>query len=166
MLMSEYRYWIYKDFQNKYDKNAGIILTKYDSSGADGIHVPKEIIFETLEEAEEYVSHPRFKHDKLIIVRKPYGMIRHHRDDDYKYYSIDDERYEENSFYDQEHYDFDTLDDYITYVMEWNGLFASCENHLESIRLWAKGDARIYEQRISHMLRIVANKQWRHKYGE
>ena len=58
----------------------------------------QKIIFETLEEAEEYVSHPRFKHDKLIIVRKPYGMIRHHRDDDYKYYSIDDERYEEEQF--------------------------------------------------------------------
>ena len=57
-------------------------------------------------------------------------MTYHHRDDDYKYYSIDDDRYEDN-FYDQEHYDFDTLDDYIRYVIEWNGLFASCENHLE-----------------------------------
>jgi hypothetical protein len=164
--MNEYRYWIYKDFQNKQHRNAGIILTKYDSSGADGIHVPKERIFHTLEEAEEYVNHPSNNNAKLIIVKKPYGMIYHRKDDDHKYFSIDDDRYEDDSFFDQEHYDFDTLDDYIRYVIEWNGLFASCENHLENIRAWARGDKRIYEERIGHMLRIVANKQWRLKYGE
>lgn len=93
----------------------------------------------------------------------PKGQTQHHRDDDYKYYSIDDDRYEENNFYDQEHYDFDTLDDYIGFVIEWNGLFASCDIHLENIRAWANGDERIADEKLRHLLHINKNKTRRHK---
>jgi len=94
----------------------------------------------------------------------PKGQMYHHTDDGYKYYSIDDDRYEDNSFFDQRHYDFDTLGDYLQYLIEWNGLFADAEDMLKDAVLWANGDERIADEKLKHLLHINKNRARRHKH--
>ena len=102
--------------------------------------------------------------DNYISYEIPKGATDYHDDhDNHKYYCIDDDRYEENDIYEQEHYDFETLGEFLEYIKFFNRFFADVDQLLEKAIMWANGDEKIVTERMNHMKRLMERRQWRLK---
>ncbi len=103
--------------------------------------------------------------DNYISYEIPKGATDYHDDhDNHKYYCIDDDRYDDNDIYEQQHYDFETLAEYLEYIKFFNNSFTDVEPLLEKAILWANGDERIADEKLKHLLHINKNKVWRLKH--
>ena len=102
--------------------------------------------------------------DNYISYEIPKGATDYHEDDDHKYYCIDDDRYEENDILEQQHYDFETLGEYLEYIKFFNRFFADVDSLIEKAILWANGDEKIVTERMNHTKHLMERREWRLKY--
>ena len=100
--------------------------------------------------------------DNYLTYEIPKGATGYHKDhENHKYYCIDDDRYDDNDIYEQEHYDFETLGEYLEYIKFFNNLFTDVEPLLEKAILWANGDEKIVTERLNHMNRLIERRRRR-----